>query len=197
MARVRGAAVLGVVLMLVLGGGTLGCGGSESDTSSAAQLDRAKEEGERVARERARVDELEEEVRNLKQGRREGRQGAVPPTETATPSPAESSSPALLRSFHAPSGNVSCAITSDGAFCAVDSIATTFRIEGGQPGQIEGGTTLPRGSGELAGYGSTVSAGSITCTVPEADEPRGILCSDTASGHGFEASRVAARQDAY
>lgn len=197
MGRVIGTAVSGVVFLLVLGFGILGCGESDPDAPSAAQLERAKEEGERVAQERARVDELEEEVRDLKRGTRGGQGRAKPVAEEPIPVPVEPSSSQLLRSFHAPSGNVSCAITSDGAYCSVDSIATTFRIEDGEPGLIESDTALPRGSGELAAYGSTISAGSITCTVPASNEPHGIICSDSASGHGFEASRVTARQDAY
>jgi len=62
---------------------------------------------------------------------------------------------------------------------------------------MESGSALPRGFGELADYGSTVSAGSITCTIPASAEPRGIACVDTGSGHGFEASSVSSRQEAY
>jgi hypothetical protein len=172
-----------------------GCGDSETESSSEAQLEKAKEEGERVAEERARVDDLEKEVRSLKRSARRSKAGTAHTTPTVASE--NGSENEFLRTFHAPSGNVSCAITSTGAFCTVDSIATTFRLQDGEAGEIEAGSVLPRASGELAGYGSVVSAGSVTCTVPEADEPRGIACVDGGSGHGFEASRVASRQDVY
>ncbi len=192
--------VFSICLLLMVCGLTVsGCGGSSSDSPSEAQLEKAKEEGERVAQERARVDELEKEVRSLRRSARRAKAGG--PTTAApassAPSPESGGENELLQTFHAPSGNVSCAITSDGAFCSVASIGTTFRVEGGGVGEIESGSVLPRGFGELAAYGRTISAGSITCTVPEADEPRGITCLDASSGHGFEASRVSSRQKAY
>ncbi|HKO38703.1 MAG TPA: hypothetical protein VJU14_10085 [Solirubrobacterales bacterium] len=141
------------------------------------------------------MDELEEEVRGLKRAARQ-RTESVPQEVNAAPSPSEGDEPELLRSFHAPSGNVSCAITSTGAFCTVASIATTFRLETGSPGKIESGAALPRGFGEFVGFGNTINAGSVTCTIPESDEPRGITCVDSA-GHGFEASRIQGRQKAY
>jgi hypothetical protein len=189
--------ISGCLLVLACGLILAGCGDSGSDSPSAAQLEKAKEEGERVAQERARVDELEKEVRKLKRSARHPQASSSPSAVSAVATPPEDSESELLRTFHAPSGNVSCAITSTGAFCTVDSIATTFRVEGGGAGQIESGSALPRSFGELAGYGSTVSAGSVSCTVPEADEPRGITCIDGDSGHGFEASRISSRQDAY
>jgi hypothetical protein len=103
----------------------------------------------------------------------------------------------VLRTFHAPSGNVSCEILSNGALCSVDSIATTFRFADGGPAQIESGAALSGGAGEFIPYGGTVSAGSVTCTVPLSNEPHGIICTDSESGHGFEASRISGRQHAY
>ncbi len=191
--------MLCVLLLCVFSLGLLGCGGSESNAPSAAQLEKAREEGEREGQERARVDELEEEVQALKRKTRQDKATPSPAVGSPTPAPVEQREPEteLLRSFHAPSGNVSCAITSNGAYCTVASIATTFRLTVGSPGQIEPGAVLPKGFGELADWESTVSAGSITCTVPASNEPRGIVCSDVSSGHGFEASRVSARQKAY
>jgi len=182
--------------LLALGLTVSACGDSGSTGPSETQLEKAKEEGERAADERARVDELEEEVRNLKRSTRRSR-GTGPPSAVPASTPPQQGESELLRSFHAPSGNVSCAISTSGAFCSVDSIATTFRVEGGGSGRVESGSALPRGFGELAGYGSTVSAGSVTCSIPAAAEPRGITCVDTGSGHGFEASRISSRQDAY
>jgi hypothetical protein len=191
--QMLGATVGGVLLLCPL---LAGCGASGADSPSEAELARARSEGERVAGERARVDELEEEVRSLKRQARRPRAELSGPMSQPPDLP-EEGVPQLLRSFHAPSGNVSCAITGDGAFCTVDSIGTTFRVEGDSPGQIESGATLPQGFGELAGYGSSVSAGPITCTVPAAAEPRGIVCTNSNSGHGFEASRVGGRQKAF
>lgn len=186
-------------LLLVCGLLVSSCGDSGSEKPSGAQLEKAKEEGERVAQERARVDELEEEVRNLKRSARRSKADSSPSaiSATSTPPSEDGSGNELLRAFHAPSGNVSCAITSTGAFCTVDSISTTFRVADGGTGRIESGSTLPRSFGELARYGSTVSAGFVTCTVPEADEPRGITCVDTSTNHGFEASMIDSRQEAY
>jgi hypothetical protein len=42
-----------------------------------------------------------------------------------------------------------------------------------------------------------VSEGSITCTIPHSSEPHGIICTDSSSGHGFEASREPERQHVY
>lgn len=187
-----------VFLLLLACGLTISaCGDTESEGISETQLERAKEEGERVAHERARIDELENELRNLKRAARRSKADSPPAVVATAPDPAPESESELLRTFHSPSGNVSCAITSTGAFCTVVSIAATFRFEDGGSGQIDLGSALPRAFGELAGYGSTISAGSVTCTVPEADESRGIACVDVSSGHGFEASRVDSRQKAY
>lgn len=188
-----------VALLIVCAPVISGCGGSDSKSTSETQLEQAKEEGERVAQERARVDELEREVRNLKRSAQSSKRESSTPAAPVTSAPPSGgrNETDLLRTFHAPSGNVSCGITSTGAYCTVDSISTTFRVEDGGPGLIETGSALPRTTGELAGYGSVVSAGAITCTVPEADEPRGITCVDTSSGHGFEASRISSRQNAY
>ncbi|MGV1049947.1 MAG: hypothetical protein ACOYD4_15650 [Solirubrobacterales bacterium] len=102
-----------------------------------------------------------------------------------------------LRIFHSPSGNISCAILPDGALCAVGSLDETFVFDHGGPGTIESGAALSPEAGELAPYGTTVSEGAITCVVPRSDEPRGIVCSDSSTGHGFEASRVSSRQHTY
>lgn len=199
MRRTRQWLVFGFSLLVVSGLVVSGCGGSSSDSPSEAQLEKAKEEGERIARESARVDDLERELRRLKRSSRHARADSSPVAAPATSTPLSEDGGGTepLRTFHVPSGNVSCAITSSGALCTVDSIATTFRVEGGGPGRIESGSALPRGYGELANYGGTVSGGSVTCTIPEADEARGITCVDAISGHGFEASRISSRQEAF
>jgi hypothetical protein len=178
------------------------CGGGSSDSSttatlSAAELHAAQRAGEEKAHEQDRVRSLQKQVRALKHRvdhRADGNSAPAPATTATAPPPAESE-PA--RSFHAPSGNVSCRLSATGAACTVESIGETFAFEAGAPGRIESGAELPRGLGELVGYGNTVSVGSVSCEVPPSDVPRGITCVDSASGHGFEASRVASRQSAY
>jgi len=175
-----------------------GCGGSSSDGSSSQELEAARSEGEEAAREKATISRLQHQVHRLQREVHRGshtvvveRHPGVAPTE---PTNASSS---VLRIFHAPSGNVSCEILVSGATCAVASIDETFTFSDGQEARIESGTMLARGTGELAPYGSIVSAGSVTCSIPQSDEPRGITCSDSESGHGFEASRVSDRQSVY
>jgi hypothetical protein len=198
---------LGLLVALPLAGLLAACGGSTSSTTttvSAAQLHAAKRAGEEKAREQDRVKNLQKQVKALKHqvnhhGSRHantaGAASAVAP-EPAPESPsAESTEP--IRSFHAPSGNVSCQLFADGATCTVESIGETFIFEAGGPGRIEPITALPRGLGELVDYGNIVSAGSVTCEVPPSDVARGITCSDASSGHGFEASRIGSRQSAY
>jgi len=177
-----------------------GCGSADSNTPSAEQLESARREGEETAREKARIKRLSRQVHHLQ--REVHRQGhpAAPVSDQSSAGAApsqESIDSSVLRSFHAPSGNVSCEILSDGALCSVASIDETFAFSNGEEAHVESGTPLPRDAGELAPYGSTISAGSITCSVPQSNEPRGITCSDGESGHGFEASRVTDRQHVY
>lgn len=189
-----GTAVALAAMLLALA--AAGCGGSGSDGPSEAQLEAAKKQGEEAARERNRIDSLQKQVTRLKrQAKRDERASAdhagaqgvvVPESESAT-----------VRVFHAPSGNVSCEISAHGALCSVGSIAETFSFDNGQPAEITPGTALAQGAGELASYGAVLSSGSIACRIPESDEPRGIICEDESSGHGFEASRVSSRQRAY
>jgi hypothetical protein len=189
-----GIAVALATLLLALV--VAGCGGSSSDEPSEAQIEAAKKEGEETAHERDRIDSLAKQVNRLK---RQAKRGApvsadhpgaqsvvVPESESAT-----------LRIFHTPSGNVSCEISAHGALCSVGSTAETFSFDNGQPAEITPGAALADGAGELASYGAVVSSRSIACTVPEADEPHGVICEDGDSGHGFEASRVSSRQRTY
>lgn len=117
----------------------------------------------------------------------------VPQTGTPPQGP-----PSGGRLFRAPSGNVACEVDADGARCSVASIGKTFVLPpDGGAAYTASELTVPRGSGPLADYGSTVTLGTVTCTVPRASERRGIVCEDGATGHGFEASRHAARQRVY
>jgi hypothetical protein len=199
----RGIIVTG---MVIAAGVLAGCGGSSGSSTvsspSAAQLQAAKKEGEKAARERDRVAALQRQVHAIKrqvghERRQRPRQAAptpVAPTTTAT----TASGSVPVRSFHAPSGNVSCEVFVEGATCTVASVGETFVLEPGAPARIESAAALPRGLGEATGYGSVVSGGgSVSCEVPPSDVPRGISCADSADGHGFEASRIRDRQEAY
>jgi hypothetical protein len=200
---------LGLVGALIAAGLIAGCGGGGSGSSStvavsAAQLHAAKRAGEEKAHEQDRVNNLQKQVRALKHKVNHRAPSHAAATVSAAPAPEPATTPAAapestepVRSFHAPSGNVSCQVFIDGATCSVESIGETFVFEAGGPARIEPIATLPRSLGELADYGTTVSAGSITCEVPPSDVARGITCSDASSGHGFEASRVESRQSAY
>lgn len=173
-----------------------GCGGSSSSGASQAEIEAARKEGETAAHEKDRVDSLQKQVRNLKKQAKQGQAAAV--AEPASNGEEGSvSGAAVLRTFHAPSGNVSCEILENGALCTVDSIETTFAFDGGDTAHIESGAVLPRGAGQLVPYGNTVGVGAVSCAVPLSSEARGVTCVDEASGHGFEASRVGERQKAY
>jgi Glucodextranase, domain B len=102
------------------------------------------------------------------------------------------------RTFFAPSGNVTCAIQGDGAKCSVASIGTTFVLpsDGGTAYETPG-LTISRGSGSEAPFGTEQSSGTVACTIPPSNAPAGISCRNSVTGHGFEASRVRARQKFY
>jgi hypothetical protein len=173
-----------------------GCGGSDSGTAAESQLRAAKQEGEEAAREKDRVDRLERQVRSLKKEAREGGAGVV----VAGAEDGHAGEPAAdrrLALFHTPSGNVSCRLSTEEAACSVASAAETFVFGDGGAARVESSTLLPPEAGDLAAYGSTVSAGSVSCVIPASSSPHGVVCADAASGHGFEASRVPARQRAY
>jgi hypothetical protein len=194
-----------MIAALVVVGALAGCGGSSSSqpvTVSLAELHEAKLAGEEKAREQDRVKSLQKQMRVLKRQVKHGSpSGTRSPNVEASPAPAAATAPsesyAPLRAFHAPSGNVSCQVLVEGASCTVESIGETFTFEAGGAARIDSSDALPRGFGELVNYGETVSVGSISCEVPPSDVPRGISCSDSASGHGFEASRIPDRQSAY
>ena len=104
--------------------------------------------------------------------------------------------PAPTRTFHTPSGNVSCAIGTTGVACSVASVQTTFGLVLGRPGTIAPGAEVGRAAGELVAWGSTVTVGAISCNIPRETQRLGVVCFDD-TGHGFEASRVPARRKAY
>jgi hypothetical protein len=101
------------------------------------------------------------------------------------------------REFHVASGNVSCAVQADRATCTVEPIAESFVLAGGEEAYSEPASVLPLDLGEVVPYGSTVTVGTVTCEIPPSNVPSGIVCIDSSTGHGFEASRVASRQKVY
>lgn len=174
-----------------------GCGGSSSTAPSEAQLEAAKRQGEEVTQERDRINSLQKQVRGLKHQAKHRNATVVVEHDWGTEPVAGDNGSTVLRTFHALSGNVSCEILSDGALCSVGSIARTFAFSDGQAAHIASGASLAQGAGELAPYGSTISATSVTCTIPLSSEPRGVVCTNADSWHGFEASRISGRQHVY
>lgn len=196
-----------VVGVVAFGGfGTLGVSGCGSDSgNTGAESEQAVEL--RIARERKdaadralqkeRLKELQAEVKKLHkrdQGKTVVVPGAPPATAGGASVPAASTSNET-RAFHVPSGNVSCEIAGGEARCTVARIGSTFVLPANGAAYTEGGG-LPRGSGSLVGWASTVTAGDISCVIPAESEARGIRCSNS-NGHGFEASSVSARQKTY
>ncbi len=198
----------GVSLLLVcLGAFALllgGCGGGGSSTSDVpvqAQIREARKAGEEAAREKDRLNGLEKKVRRLsRQVHRTGRSTGKKVKSTESPRVSRAPAPeaeAVTREFHVESGNVSCRVEPDGAMCTVEPISESFSFSGGGPGRSEPGSALPENLGEVVPYGSSVSVGQVVCEIPPSYVPRGIVCSDAVTGHGFEASRVASRQKVY
>jgi hypothetical protein len=179
-----------------------GCGGDSSADESTVQMqiEEARREGAAAAHRRERMVELQRRVTRLeRQARRSPgtKPGATVATAPRAVAQADVDDSTILRMFHAPSGNVSCALLTDGATCSVASVNKTFVLENGVTAWSEPGTHLSRGSGEYVPFGSTVSAGQVTCTVPASNEPRGIVCTDSTGNHGFEASRIESRQSTF
>jgi hypothetical protein len=115
---------------------------------------------------------------------------AVPSSERAQPA-----SPEPEHTFFAPGGNVTCVIQGDSASCSVASADITFVLPlGGGAAYTTAGQEVARGSGVEAAFGTEQSNGTVTCTIPPSNVPAGISCRDNSSAHGFEASRVPARQ---
>jgi len=123
----------------------------------------------------------------------------VPVSERVQPSASSSaSSPSTGEAFYAPSANVTCSLQSESAECSVASIDMTFVLpSGGGSAYTIGGLSVPRGEGSEAPFDTERTDGEIVCSIPPENVPAGITCRDTATGHGFEASRVTARQRVY
>lgn len=119
----------------------------------------------------------------------------VPAPEHKQPAASSSSTG---EAFYAPSGNVTCSLQSESAECSVASIDMTFVLpSGGDSAYTVGGLSVPRGEGSEAPFDTERTDGEIVCSIPAENVPAGITCRNTVTGHGFEASRVAARQRVY
>jgi hypothetical protein len=193
-----GASVVALTALAGCGGG--GGGGANSSTVAESQLQAAHKAGEEAAHERDRVDSLQKQVSKLRHQVQHGASSASDggqATTVGSESPSGEPSGEVMRAFHVASGNVSCEVLDGGAICTVEPISQTFVFQDGEPARTEQSAVLPKDLGELVPYGSTVAAGSISCEIPPSNVPHGIICSDSSSGHGFEASRVSARQNVY
>lgn len=174
-----------------------GCG--SSDDAVESRIARERGEAASQARQEQKVKDLEAKLRDVE------RRAAKTKTKTVVERQASASTPARSDSgggtssgssetFHVPSGNVSCRITTSSARCSVARTGTSFSFSAGSGSASTGGEFLSRGSGYQTGWGTTVSAGSVSCRIPTENEKAGIRCSDSSTGHGFEASAVAERQ---
>lgn len=174
-----------------------GCGSSNNSSSSAIELrvDRERAEAAANAHQEDKLKALEGEVHRLRHGH-QGTTTVVAPSGSSSPPPPVAGSE--VRLFHAPGGNVTCEVQAESARCAVASNDQTFVLpQGNSSAYTESGLALSAGSGSLAAYGTSVGVGSVTCAIPMQDEPKGIACTSDESSHGFEASKVSARQKAY
>lgn len=190
----RAAALIGVVTIAFVA-----CGDSNDDAVEQ-RISRERAEAAKQAQQEAEIDRLKDEIKEVK--KRGGNTTTVlrevdgRSDAGARPSPVTSSRTAS-KVFHTPGGRVTCAIYREGADCSVSSIGATFVLPPDGPARIESGVRLRAGSGSSAGWDQTVTAGSITCVIPPQSAPRGVQCSDSATGHGFEASKVPSRQRMY
>ncbi len=108
---------------------------------------------------------------------------------------AEPSTPATKsKQFYVGTGNISCWLTSESAACSVASNQLTFQVLGNADGETEDGAKFGRASGSRVDYGTTVAVGDFSCEIPPESASRGVVCLNNATGHGFEASKVPARQ---
>lgn len=196
--RAASAAVFCAAILLVL----VGCGSNSSHDSATAQqlqINRAAAQAAAQAQQAQKLRDLQAQLNQLKHSKAASATKTVVEAVTVAVSPSASAvaAPSPVY-FHAPSGDVSCEIDGDGrTLCSVADSDQTFEMPSGGAAHIESGARLPRGNGPLADWGQTVSNGSVTCTVPLSDQPRGITCIDSDTGHGFQASKVPARQQAY
>lgn len=101
------------------------------------------------------------------------------------------------RTFYVGTGNISCSLSSEAAECSVASNQITFQVIGSSVGETEDGAKFGRANGTQVAYGTTVTVGDFTCEVPPQSVASGVNCRNNSTGHGFEASKVAARQKTF
>ena len=101
------------------------------------------------------------------------------------------------RTFHVPTGAVSCRVSASSAMCTVARNATTFSFADGGPARREGSAVISPGAGFEADWSSTVKVGTVLCRIPPKGVRMGVSCKDTDSEHGFEASRHPDRRRVY
>lgn len=176
---------------------TLAACGDNSDDAVEQRISRERAEAAKQAKQEAEIDRLKDELKDVKKGGgktttviREGDRGSDGGASQSASRPAGTAT----KVFHTPGGRVTCAIYADGADCSVASIGATFVLRPGGPARIESGLRLSAGSGSTVGWDQAVTVGSVTCVIPPQSAPRGVACSDSATGHGFEASKVSSRQ---
>lgn len=129
----------------------------------------------------------------------------APSTRTVVQTTAATSTPELPRSspsanrvFYAPGRNISCSLQSESVQCSVASADVTFVLApGGGGAYTMPGLSVSPAAGQEAPYDTQQSDGVVVCQIPPESVPAGITCRNTASGHGFEASRVASRQSVF
>ena len=185
----------GILVTAVLAATIAGCG---SDNTSSDEIQQARAEAAAQQKLKDKQAELEQQVNELnKQNGSDKTKTVVVTSGSGGTSTQPSSGSGTTRTFSAPSGNVTCQVTSSTAACTVASINTTFVLNASGTATREAGTRFPRGSGSPAGYGTTVTEGSVTCSIPPSSQASGITCVNSATGHGFEASRQPERQKTY
>lgn len=204
LSRVRAAGLLGAGILLV--GAVSGCGGTSSGSSTASGESDAAVEA-RIGRERAdaaaqakqaeQIKELKTQVKSLSKRATTATKATAAAPAASTVAPASATSSEEVRAFHTLSGNVSCEVTAVSARCSIASSAITFVLPAGRAAYVDQGAALTRGAGALRDWATSISIGSITCQIPPETVASGVRCSDSSTGHGFEASKVPARQKAY
>lgn len=186
--------LVSAVCTSVLAAAVAGCGGSSASDQLANQIEinQAKRDAVKDAKRDMRIRDLQRRLRNSNKGSA-GSSSPASSAPTSAPTPVESSS-SDFQSFHTP--GVSCQLDTAGATCTVVSTGEDFVLNSGAPAYRDYSSSLPSGYGSPASWGSGFSAGSISCSVPQSYEAKGISCTD-GSGHGFEASRVEDRKSTY
>ncbi len=135
-------------------------------------------------------------VHSLKKSRKKSAPASSGSSGSGNSDSATSSDDAT-RTFYVGQGNISCSVSAASAKCSVASNGITFVVEGGSRGMTEDGAILGRASGSRQAYGTSVSVGDFTCSIPPESQASGVSCRNTSSGHGFEASRVGSRQKTF